>query len=134
MGHESTNSVRYALLGRRRFLSGTAALAIGAVAAQRLDTDARTTARRVAGTPTPNSLADVRCSTSGWRPDSSRHAAPLTEISPGGPPRDGIPPIDTPAYVTIAEADGWLEATEPVIAVAEAVAGQAGQVAARAYP
>jgi hypothetical protein len=35
----------------------------------------------------------------------------------GGPPRDGIPPIDVPKTVSISEADRFLSRREPVIAV-----------------
>lgn len=52
---------------------------------------------------------------------------PLEEIRPGGPPPDGIPPIDTPRFVTVQDAEGWLKAREPVVAVE--VNGDA-----RAYP
>lgn len=44
-------------------------------------------------------------STSGWRTDFSKHSVPLSEFRSGGPPRDGIPPIDHPQYVSQAEAD-----------------------------
>ncbi|MDP9406276.1 MAG: DUF3179 domain-containing protein, partial [Actinomycetota bacterium] len=54
-------------------------------------------------------------------------SVPLDEIVEGGPPPDGIPPIDDPAYETIAEADEWLEDREPVMVVEVADA-------ARAYP
>jgi hypothetical protein len=36
-------------------------------------------------------------------------------IRSGGPPPDGIPPIDDPQFVTVAEADAWLSDTEPVL-------------------
>lgn len=49
------------------------------------------------------------------------------EIMSGGPPPDGIPSIDQPAFVEREEADQWLESNEPVIWVE--VDG-----AARAYP
>ena len=62
-----------------------------------------------------------------WRTDFSRHTVPLDEIMSGGPPRDGIPPIDEPAFVAPAEADAWLGDREPVIAVSH---GEA----AKAYP
>ena len=52
-----------------------------------------------------------------WRTDFSRHTVPLDEIISGGPPRDGIPPIDEPTFVVSAEADAWLGDREPVIAV-----------------
>ncbi len=51
----------------------------------------------------------------------------LTEIMSGGPPRDGIPSIDTPIFESIADADKWLTANEPVIAL------RIGDTA-RAYP
>jgi len=47
--------------------------------------------------------------------DFARHAVPYSEIISGGPPKDGIPVIDAPQFVPPAEADGWLEAVEPVI-------------------
>lgn len=36
-------------------------------------------------------------------------------IISGGPPPDGIPPIDQPRFVTVEEADLWLEDAEPVV-------------------
>ncbi|MFH1331566.1 MAG: DUF3179 domain-containing protein, partial [Actinomycetota bacterium] len=51
----------------------------------------------------------------------------ITAIFPGGPPPDGIPPIDDPGFVTAAAADEWLEDAEPVVVLA--VGGEA-----RAYP
>ena len=40
---------------------------------------------------------------------------PFDEIFFGGPPRDGIPPIDAPTYATIEEADRSLDPQEPGI-------------------
>ncbi len=37
------------------------------------------------------------------------------EIISGGPPPDGIPPIDDPQFVSIEEADEWMGTNEPVI-------------------
>ncbi len=62
-----------------------------------------------------------------WKTDFARHCVPLSEITSGGPSRDGIPPIDRPQFYAMAKADPWLKGVEPVIAVAE------GGVA-RAYP
>lgn len=58
--------------------------------------------------------------------DFSHHAVPLSELDPGGPPRDGIPAIDAPRFAVAAEVD-WLTEDAPVIVV---------EVAddARAYP
>jgi thiol-disulfide isomerase/thioredoxin len=53
--------------------------------------------------------------TSQFQTDFSRHTVPYSDILSGGPPKDGIPAIDEPSYVSIAEADEWLEPREPVI-------------------
>lgn len=55
------------------------------------------------------------------------HSVDYNEILSGGPPPDGIPPIDNPTFDSIADGDAWLEDQQPVIALA--VAGEA-----RAYP
>ncbi len=39
------------------------------------------------------------------------------DIRSGGPPPDGIPPIDDPKFVSVAEADEWLNDPEPVLVV-----------------
>jgi hypothetical protein len=39
------------------------------------------------------------------------------DIKGGGPPKDGIPSIDHPNYVTIKEADEWIEDNELVLAI-----------------
>lgn len=44
-----------------------------------------------------------------------KHTVPLEEIFSGGPPKDGIPSIDHPRFVPIAEADRWLGDQEPGI-------------------
>jgi hypothetical protein len=54
-------------------------------------------------------------------------SVPLSDIRPGGPPPDGIPPIDDPSFESIADADTWLEAQSPVLVMD--VGGDA-----RAYP
>ena len=36
--------------------------------------------------------------------DFSRHSVPFDEIVSGGPPKDGIPPIDDPMFISVAEA------------------------------
>ena len=40
-----------------------------------------------------------------------------SEILSGGPPRDGIPAIDSPAFVDVPGASDWLKNDEPVIAL-----------------
>jgi len=61
------------------------------------------------------------------RTDLSKALVPLDEIIPGGPPPDGIPAIDRPAFVTPAEASRWLHPKEPILALE--IQGDA-----RAYP
>ena len=61
------------------------------------------------------------------RTDTSKALVPLEEIISGGPPPDGIPAIDRPAFVKPAEATAWLTPNEPVLALE--VKGDA-----RAYP
>lgn len=53
-----------------------------------------------------------------WRTDFSKATVPMDEIVSGGPPKDGIPALDRPAFVTVEAADPWLGAREPVIVVA----------------
>lgn len=59
--------------------------------------------------------------------DFSIHSISYSEVLSGGPPKDGIPAIDNPQFVSVEEADEWLEDIEPVILV------QVGDDA-RAYP
>ncbi|MCC3304671.1 DUF3179 domain-containing protein [Sneathiella sp. HT1-7] len=58
--------------------------------------------------------------------DFSKSDVPFDEIRNGGVPKDGIPAIDNPAFIPVAEAD-HLKSTEPVIGVV--VNGEA-----KAYP
>ena len=51
----------------------------------------------------------------------------MNEITQGGPPRDGIPSIDQPEFVSIEQAARWIETDEPVIVVQM-------NNSARAYP
>jgi hypothetical protein len=49
--------------------------------------------------------------------DFSKHIVELNEIHSGGPPKDGIPAIDTPKFISIEKANSWLNENEPVIAL-----------------
>jgi thiol-disulfide isomerase/thioredoxin len=49
--------------------------------------------------------------------DFGRHTVNYSDVLSGGPPKDGIPAIDEPKLVSIAEADEWLQPNEPVILV-----------------
>ncbi len=52
---------------------------------------------------------------SGWKTNWEKRSVDLAEIVSGGVPKDGIPPIDRPGFVSSAEASSWLAAREPVI-------------------
>jgi hypothetical protein len=69
-------------------------------------------------TATPAAAVGLAFSTRGWKTDFSKASIPLSEIQSGGPPRDGIPPIDEPKFITPTEAGDWLKDQEPVIAFA----------------
>ncbi|WP_417434016.1 DUF3179 domain-containing protein [Hoeflea sp.] len=62
----------------------------------------------------------------GWKTDFSLSSIDFASVMSGGPPRDGIPPIDDPVFLPVSEASG-LDAMEPVMSVA--IDGKA-----RAYP
>ena len=47
--------------------------------------------------------------------DFSRRTVELSEIESGGPPKDGIPAIDRPGFVTTQDARAWLKPKEPVL-------------------
>jgi len=88
-------------------------------------------------TPSPSLPADVstvddrpdflRNVTQGWGTNWALHRIDYAEVLSGGPPRDGIPSIDQPQFITQEEARTWLADNEPVIALE--IDGDA-----RAYP
>jgi len=47
--------------------------------------------------------------------DFSIHSVPYSEILSGAPPKDGIPAIDDPQFVSVTDADEWPADREPVI-------------------
>ena len=69
----------------------------------------------------------LRSLTSSWNTNWALHTIDYQEILSGGPPRDGIPSIDSPTFVDQAAAAEWLVDNEPVIALD--IEGDA-----RAYP
>jgi Protein of unknown function (DUF3179) len=111
------------MAGRAAALAVLAVLAVGAVIA----------VVRVGGGDSGSSAGgaldrdEVEFDLSGWKTDFSKHSVPLSEFRSGGPPRDGIPPIDHPKFVSVPEADRFLAAREPVITLT--AGGDA-----RAYP
>lgn len=70
--------------------------------------------------------ADTRWSREWPATDFGHAAIDLGEIRSGGPPKDGIPAVDSPHFAPHGEVD-WLDSREPVIALV--VGGEA-----RAYP
>lgn len=59
--------------------------------------------------------------------DTSRHSIPVDEIFSGGPPKDGIPSLDKPRFMTANKAEGYLKDEDRVLGLA-----RNGQ--AKAYP
>lgn len=59
--------------------------------------------------------------------DFSKRSVDFEEIMSGGPPKDGIPPIDEPKFMTVEEVGGSIEDQQPVIGVV--INGEA-----KAYP
>lgn len=53
---------------------------------------------------------------SGWKTNTSKKSVELNELIAGGPPKDGIPSIDNPQFISPDEANDWLNNSEPVIA------------------
>ncbi len=78
--------------------------------------------------PEPRDLGRIEnWRSSGWKTNFDLSVVSYGDILSGGVPRDGIPPIDAPTFVTASEADDWLNDREPVVAYAND-----GDV--RAYP
>lgn len=85
--------------------------------------------------PTPMEPREVKLlpeepvpfSTSEWRTNFKKHSVPFRDILSGGPPKDGIPAIDHPKFISPGEAKAWLKDNEPVILFEH-------QNDARAYP
>jgi hypothetical protein len=102
---EKTQMTRLRLIG----VLALAALAIAACE----DEPANQDDRGAGGRPADALRVDAR----GWETDFAKHSVPLSEFLPGGPPRDGIPPVDEPKPTSQAEADEWLSDREPVLAV-----------------
>ncbi len=69
----------------------------------------------------PSALQDLQA------PEFPEPLVDVAEIISGGPPPDGIPPIDDPEFTSVAEADEWLDDAEAVVSIA--IDGDA-----RAYP
>jgi len=49
--------------------------------------------------------------------DFEKTLVDLAEIQSGGPPKDGIPPVDDPQFDSVSESNKWLNPREPVVVV-----------------
>ena len=81
-------------------------------------------------TPTPSgsTSADPPCFFgSVWKTNFCKHSVPFREIIMGGPPRDGIAPIDDPKFLDVADSPDYMKDDEPVISLE--ISGEA-----KAYP
>jgi hypothetical protein len=68
--------------------------------------------------PSPTLLAEEKPpsgATSQFSTDFSIHSVPYNEILSGGPPKDGIPALDDPQFISVDQAGDWLAPVEPVI-------------------
>jgi hypothetical protein len=74
-----------------------------------------------------NALGRAPFNTAGWSTDFDKHSVSLYDFRAGGPPKDGIPAIDHPRFLSTAEADSFLAPREPVAVL------EVGGIA-RAYP
>lgn len=52
----------------------------------------------------------------GWETNFTKKSINLNELKSGGPPKDGIPSIDKPTFISPEEASKWIGDSEPVIA------------------
>ncbi|MGM0546526.1 MAG: DUF3179 domain-containing protein [Bacteroidota bacterium] len=53
----------------------------------------------------------------GWKTNTDKTTIELDELKQGGPPKDGIPSIDDPKFLSTDRAQSWITDKEPVIAV-----------------
>ena len=50
-----------------------------------------------------------------FKTDLSKRSIELSELKGGGPPKDGIPSIDNPQFISVSAAEVWLDEREPVM-------------------
>jgi len=59
----------------------------------------------------------LKFNTLSWDTNWDKHSVDYKELISGGPPKDGIPPIDNPKFETIKQASSWIKNNEPLIFV-----------------
>jgi hypothetical protein len=67
--------------------------------------------------PITNSAGTQQLGTESSGEGETKHIVPLDKIVSGGPPPDGIPSIDNPKFVSIEEADKFLQDADQVVGV-----------------
>jgi hypothetical protein len=72
--------------------------------------ESTTPAPKPAPTSPPVEEYDIKTS-----PEGVKYIVDPEEIVGGGPPKDGIPSIDNPRFVSMEEADEWIEDNELVL-------------------
>ena len=75
-------------------------------------TQAAPTSQPPTPTPPPPEEYDIKTDPSGMK-----YIVDPGKIVGGGPPKDGIPSIDNPKFVTLDEADQWIEDNELVLGI-----------------
>ncbi len=75
-------------------------------------TQAAPTSQPPTPTPPPPEEYDIKTDPSGVK-----YIIDPDKIVGGGPPKDGIPSIDNPKFVTLDEADQWIEDNELVLGI-----------------
>ncbi len=104
---------------------GMILLAACAPVAQPAPTPTTTASPAVTAAPTASSVPQpqvtvapteerVRFNTAGWKTNFNKRTVSLSDILSGGPPKDGIPAIDEPQFMTVQLAGGLYE-NEPVV-------------------
>ena len=111
------------------FFSNDTTLAAGAEtsASQATSVSQTTTGQEVTIFTEDNRSSRLTNATRGWNTNWNKRTIQYDELLSGGPPRDGIPSIDDPKFVSPEAAAGWLADNEPVISLE--INGEA-----RAYP
>ena len=110
-------------LRRRVLLAAFALLAAACTGGAAVTADGADAARGGSATVEGQAGGDAAASSPSWpweRAASGEHvpaSVPLEEIRSGGPPPDGIPPIDAPVFEDVDAAGEWLEPRDPVLVV-----------------
>jgi hypothetical protein len=71
--------------------------------------------RLLAGALLVTALAAAQLSPGAWKTDFSKKSIDVAELRSGGPPKDGIPAIDSPRFLDVKGAAAWLDPKEPVL-------------------